>query len=116
MRANSVGLETEISELNIEEIRNIGKGGIQGVLEFKDIFERTSRKIPYSLRYTPKQRELVEVKCSPEDVYFGNVENINFSINSTYYDWLIDLGKAEGARFFGTTGKLSLYSESFRKY
>lgn len=106
MRARSCGLETSIT-LNVEEMRNIGKGGVEGMLVFREVLENTTKEIPFSLNYCPNQREPAEVVIFPEETYFGNAEKLNFLINSEYYGWLLSSGRAEGARFL-TNGKLNL--------
>ena len=110
MIANSVGLETYIRGLTKEHIINLPNRSIEGTLKFYEVMAEEKNEIPFELKYTKEQRENVECEIFPNENYFGEAEKLIFTINEDYYDSLLTLGMAEGARFFGA-GKLYLYSE-----
>ena len=89
MKASSCGLETRISKLTDEEIKRLKSEGVRRRLKFiEPSSDGKKRKIPFTLYYSPNQRELVEVRVIPEDTYFGYAKIIEFSINKEYYKFL----------------------------
>lgn len=108
MKASSVGLETSIENLTKEQISNLLKNPIKGILKFREVNKNETREIPFELDYKKEQKEFVEVDLVP-DTYFGDAEKIFFHINEEYYNDFVRIGSM-CARFFGAVGKLYLYS------
>ena len=108
MKASSVGLETEVY-LTSEEIKQLRKSPIEGVLNFRGIeIPEIEREIPLALKYDESQKEFLEVGQTPRKTYFGNVDKIVFVINEYLCDDLVKTG-ACGDRFWNS-GKLLIDS------
>ncbi len=107
MKVNSIGLET-IIELERKEFIELKDSGLNGVLNFRGVGydSETKREIPVELIYSEKQLEFLEVESEPNDVYFGEIDRVRFSINSDFYREIERIGNW-GCRF-RTSGKLEI--------
>ncbi len=111
MRASSVGLETEV-HLSPEEIKKLRVSVLRGEINFREYNDRTTRRIPFRLSYDFYQEEFSEVKIMPERIYFGEAEEITFTINDYLYSLLITTGSCMDR--FLNSGKLSLFAENIK--
>lgn len=111
MKANSVGLETEV-HLSPEEIRKLRVSALRGEINFREYNERTTKKIPFRLIYDFYQKESLEVRTEPGGTYFGKAGEIVYTINDSLYSILITSGSC-GDRFWNS-GKLLLIAENIK--
>lgn len=111
MKASSCGIEVNIYDLNEEESLEIGRKGIKGLLNFRDVLYNKPEIIPFELKCA-ELKNLIKVQLFPKKVYFGEAEKIIFFIDHAYYFNLLERGCAEGARFW-TSGKLSLRRKDY---
>lgn len=111
MKASSVGLEVDV-ELTEEEVFELKQKNITGFLNFREVNENQIKKIPIKISYSLKQRELLEVTQNPRRVYFGNANEITFSINNEFYEILNERG-SYGDRFLGS-GKFIVHKTKVR--
>lgn len=111
MRASSVGLETEV-HLSPEEIKKLRVSALAGHTNFRECDGKITRRIPFRLSYDFYQEKFSEVKIMPERTYFGEAEEITFTINDYLYTRLILTGSCID-RFLGS-GKLLLIAENIK--
>jgi hypothetical protein len=116
MKAHSVGVETTIEKLTLEEINKLLIEPLTGQLKFYGVNSDEKREIPFELRFRKKQREPVKTEIIPKRIDFGDASKIIFSINKEYYTNLKDFGAADWARFFSGAGRLNIYSIDYKPY
>ncbi|MDP3986834.1 MAG: hypothetical protein Q8P81_01260 [Nanoarchaeota archaeon] len=104
MKADSVGLEIFV-KLSREELETLAEIPLTGEINFRDhASPPLKRKIPFSINYSPEQRDFLSVRQSPRDSYFGQANEVGFFINRDYREELLRYGSF-GERFYGS-GKL----------
>jgi len=76
MKAHSVGVETTIERLTLEEIKKLSTGYLKGKLMHYEFHSKNKREIPFELRVRKEQKEFVEVVVIPKkDIFWRCEEN-----------------------------------------
>jgi hypothetical protein len=109
MKANSVGLETDIY-LSQEQIKSLENSAIKGMLKFREVNDnKTRRDIPFEIDCNKSQEESLKVIIEPSQTYFGYADKVTYIINDYLYNKLVTTGSC-GDRFLGA-GKLLIFIE-----
>ncbi|MCK5015749.1 MAG: hypothetical protein KAS32_01645 [Candidatus Peribacteraceae bacterium] len=109
MKASSKGLELSV-KISHEELIKLESESLSGILRFIG-YDEVERNIPMEItRSTTGQKELIEAYQDPGNVYFGDADNVGFSISSGFYDILMERSACD-TRFYGGTGKLVIEVE-----
>jgi len=117
MKAFSRGAEIFIKLRSIEELNLLESQGLFGILKYTEIFPNNDNstpevQIPFSLKIDYSQIEEVNVILSPQDAYIAKAKNINFFINSEYYE-LLKKENSATSRFW-LDGKLKTTLENIK--
>ncbi|MBU2503619.1 MAG: hypothetical protein KJ879_01010 [Nanoarchaeota archaeon] len=108
MRASSVGLEVFV-EISREEFSSLKRNSLTGSIRFRDNHGSPQRQIPFTLVYSPIQRNFLSVRQIPDQNYFGHAKRVDFTINEEFYDSLREMDRY-GDRF-SIGGKLDIQIE-----
>ena len=98
MEVSSVGLEINIS-LSKSEVSLLKTTTLEGILKFREVGSDRTKLIPFRLNYAAGKSESIVIHQSPEDVYFGNAEGIELTLQDYLYNCLLEEGSC-GDRFY----------------
>lgn len=99
MRNYAICLEVFV-EISEKELEGLKDKPLNHVLRFSNNVEgEEDYYIPMEFRLASNQEENLRIEQNPDNVYFGEAENVSFLINQEVYDILKERG-SYGQRFY----------------